>query len=1729
MPLATIPFARFSSFLYARLSLPPLAALLVLLAGWVALAPAASLAQTVPYTESFETDGEGTRYQSNSFDGGSNAYFRRVALSDVGTTIDVSNPDGYTGITGSSFWATEYTNGPNGTGSSVRVVRLQELDVSGAGLVRFTGDFAIGCASPCFDGIFQDGEDTFYVEYSEDGGSTWTRALDFRGTSQGVDVNVAPDFDGDGVGEGLPLTNEMQPYGFVLPATASLITIRVYIELDENEEIAFDNFRLEEIPPVGVPFAEDFEVDGNGTTYFPSRTFDDGDVPSSGYFKRTNGSDIIVENGAYAGFSGSFFWAGADLDGSNSFDFEDLKSLTLPEIDVTGEDAVRFTGLFGAGKYDPMDDESFNSYDLNDSLVVRYSTDGGATFQRGLKFSYDPGTSGSSFSRPIGLDTNFDGVADGPTLVPTMQPFSFDLPSSASTVIIRLDMYLQNGNEQLAYDNLRVEAVEPNPIQLVDPIADQSIRQFRTDAIQRAEDVFDEINGAPLTLSVSSSNPTVLRADLVNFGQWIEIEGLQLGSSVVTVTAQNSNGDTNSTQFNVSVTTPGPVLEVDVRIAPAAEVCSDPANLSTCSDVPETGDGFGGFRRDTLVVDPGAPVAITYFVENTGTLDVTRLDIADDNVGALVSGGPLLAGATEISTRLLDTSSQPANEQSAMRVTAEATDGVQISRYDVYRIDTPAPDVTIDVLLEEAQIACTDPADPATCADLSTDASTPTGKRRDTVDVAVGQPVLVEYVVTNTGQTTLTTTVIERYTNSGSPTLVETIPVDVPSLAPGDSTRTKRIEAAPSTIARFLDPFRAIAISEDGAGNTTAGITDPGRKIDVFGIRTSRPSVDLNALIGIAADFCTDDTDLSTCSDLPRTGPTPTGERRDTVDVTGGDRLLTQFVLTNTGRTRITSVEIVDRGDTGIPSPIVPSETVDLAPGDSIVYDRLYDLPAAGGDSFIRPVATGADAAGTEPEFPAQDLLGIFAADATIDINSLVGIAAEFCTDVTTVGSCSSIPRTGTRPSDGGRVDTISTAPLTPILVEYVVTNNSTATVDELTVEDDGQVVISETSLGLAPGAEFVTQIIFDAPSEVQSRVYTYPVRGRAVDANGASLNDYTVHGLRLPPPIVFLDALIAPADEFCTDLADIRTCSDIPATGDGFGNTRRDTVDIYAGEPVYAQYRITNGGETELVSVRVEDPDGTVRVAQTGVSLLPGEEIVLEERFDGAVEASDVQLTRPFARGEDAGGNVSGSFSDGTRSEQDPIGVNVKRPVVTLNALVGPASEFCTNVTDVSICSDIPTGGSTPTGARRDTVDALPGGAPYLVRYLVENTGDVDVVALEVVERLNNFGSSFTTVIPVGSIPPLAPGDSYSEQRLFGSATTPGIEIYRSEARGEDPAGNALDSDRSVKDVFGIQTEGPAFRTTTLSGPASVFCSNVNDPSTCSLERQKRAQFDPAAKLGNDAQAVRYAFYNDGTVDFVQHSLLDDVTGVVFTDRMETVAPLDSLVIFRIGDDVAGIGESRTATWTAATSGGDVLSESSDEAPLPVELVRFVSQVSGRNVVLEWQTASEESNAGFAVLQRSVLADAEVDEEADWTRIGFVEGAGTTAEVKSYRFDIGAMTPGEYRFRLRQIDVDGRSALSKTVTALVGIDGPYRLTPPSPHPIRSASTLSLITKESQPVRVELFDLLGRRVAMLLDGDLTGGREQEIRVDGDGLANGVYFIRVVGEHFRATERITVIR
>ena len=79
------------------------------------------------------------------------------------------------------------------------------------------------------------------------------------------------------------------------------------------------------------------------------------------------------------------------------------------------------------------------------------------------------------------------------------------------------------------------------------------------------------------------------------------------------------------------------------------------------------------------------------------------------------------------------------------------------------------------------------------------------------------------------------------------------------------------------------------------------------------------------------------------------------------------------------------------------------------------------------------------------------------------------------------------------------------------------------------------------------------------------------------------------------------------------------------------------------------------------------------------------------------------------------------------------------------------------------------------------------------------------------------------------------------------------------------------------------------------------------------------------------------------------------------------------------------------------------------------------------------------------------------------------------------------------------------------------------------PNPSSDRTALSLRLAESENVRAAAYDALGREVAVLHDGAVAAGVAETLTLDTAELAAGVYVIRVEGESFVDSRRVTVVR
>lgn len=175
---------------------------------------------------------------------------------------------------------------------------------------------------------------------------------------------------------------------------------------------------------------------------------------------------------------------------------------------------------------------------------------------------------------------------------------------------------------------------------------------------------------------------------------------------------------------------------------------------------------------------------------------------------------------------------------------------------------------------------------------------------------------------------------------------------------------------------------------------------------------------------------------------------------------------------------------------------------------------------------------------------------------------------------------------------------------------------------------------------------------------------------------------------------------------------------------------------------------------------------------------------------------------------------------------------------------------------------------------------------------------------------------------------------------------------------------------------------------------------------------------------------------------------------GAILTDRSNT-----EIIAISTGssDNIVWNGQPATISgpaYATSTTSGFV------NSTLPIKLKSFTAQAQINRVVLKWSTAEEINNSHFEV-EKSTNA-------RQWSLIQRVAAEGQPAD---YTHTDAAAASSEVYYRLRSVDLDGKSEYShivkvgrsRSLTAYV-----------SPNPARTQVTVSLSTASAAPLQVQL-------------------------------------------------------
>ncbi len=198
---------------------------------------------------------------------------------------------------------------------------------------------------------------------------------------------------------------------------------------------------------------------------------------------------------------------------------------------------------------------------------------------------------------------------------------------------------------------------------------------------------------------------------------------------------------------------------------------------------------------------------------------------------------------------------------------------------------------------------------------------------------------------------------------------------------------------------------------------------------------------------------------------------------------------------------------------------------------------------------------------------------------------------------------------------------------------------------------------------------------------------------------------------------------------------------------------------------------------------------------------------------------------------------------------------------------------------------------------------------------------------------------------------------------------------------------------------------------------------------------------------------------------------------------------------------------------------------------PLPVQLASFAGQyVSQSSVRLTWRTVSEVNNYGFMVERRHTG-------ESIWVEVanGFVAGSGTTSQPQNYTFTDATAGGVTLEYRLRQIDMDGSVNYSEPImissptSVAERVPERFELQQNYPNPFNPGTTINFSVAKNGRAVLDVFTVLGEKVATLYDGIVEGGTMYTARFDGASLASGVYLYRLTSGNSVQIKRMHLMK
>ena len=473
------------------------------------------------------------------------------------------------------------------------------------------------------------------------------------------------------------------------------------------------------------------------------------------------------------------------------------------------------------------------------------------------------------------------------------------------------------------------------------------------------------------------------------------------------------------------------------------------------------------------------------------------------------------------------------------------------------------------------------------------------------------------------------------------------------------------------------------------------------------------------------------------------------------------------------------------------------------------------------------------------------------------------------------------------------------------------------------------------------------------------------------------------------------------------------------------------------------------------------------------------------------------------------------------TGGETDQIEVLVSTDGgLTFNPASTPYSK--TWSTDPSLATLVPSsGGYVPAGAtewRHETVD-------------LSNVGNMGNVVIGFVAT-SDFGNNGWIDNVIVSEPNSLCTDAVTGPGTYNCNSIVSLNFTATPL--PPPAGNHSTTDTKANEKNSIETSGNFMN---YDGSVKINSGNSFDnPNGGTAFVSQYTNNDPGQNIAVNTTAtapdatistptnVYHDFWFTVTYDgndyqgYATYDISIDISGTGFT------IPNALYIVKRTDRTGAWVCQNTTLAGNILTVTG--LTDFSDFAlagmeALPVELSSFVSTINGRNVELNWATASETNNSGFDIERSSA--------NGSWTKIANVSGNGTSEISHSYSYTDRNLASGNYSYRLKQIDFNGNfEYFNLNNEVIVGVPSNFSLSQNYPNPFNPSTKINFDLPVDGNVSIKIFDMSGKEVMTLVNEVKTAGY-YSVNFNGASLSSGIYFYTIQSGSFVSTKKMTLIK